>query len=46
MVVGQCVAALIIDHYGWMGMPIEAVTVQRVIGVGLVAVGVIVIRIA
>src|SRR5262245_2000255 len=33
MVGGQCVAALIVDHAGLMGMPRDPVTIQRMIGV-------------
>jgi len=45
MVGGQCVAALVIDHFGLMGMPRDPLTVQRVIGVALVAAGAMVLRI-
>jgi transporter family-2 protein len=45
MVGGQCVAALVVDHFGLMGMPRDPVTVQRVVGVMLVAAGAAVIRI-
>jgi transporter family-2 protein len=44
MVCGQCLAAMIIDHYGLMGMEKSPVTLQRVIGVVLVAGGVAVFR--
>src|SRR5262249_52382811 len=39
MVCGQCLAALIIDHHGLMGMEKSPVTPQRLIGVALVALG-------
>jgi bacterial/archaeal transporter family-2 protein len=45
MVGGQCIAALVIDHFGLMGMPPDPLTAQRVIGVGLVAAGAAVMRI-
>ena len=45
MVGGQCVAALVIDHFGLMGMPRDPLTIQRVIGVVLVAAGVVVMRV-
>ena len=41
---GQCLAAMIIDHYGLMGMEKNPVTVQRLVGVALVAGGVAVFR--
>lgn len=44
MVLGQCAAALAIDHYGLLGMPQEPVTVRRSLGVALVAMGVVVLR--
>jgi len=45
MIGGQCVAALLIDHYGLLGMPIESLTIQRLFGVALIAVGAAVVRI-
>src|SRR5262245_59129678 len=33
MVCGQCLAAMIIDHYGLLGMEKSPATIQRVIGV-------------
>ena len=44
MVGGQCCAALLVDHFGWVGMPRDPLTLQRVIGVALVAAGAVVIR--
>jgi transporter family-2 protein len=44
MVCGQCLAALIIDHHGLLGMERSPVTLQRVIGAVLVAGGVAVFR--
>jgi transporter family-2 protein len=44
MVCGQCLAALLIDHHGWLGMERSPVTLQRMIGLGLVASGVAVFR--
>jgi transporter family-2 protein len=46
MVCGQCLAALIIDHYGLMGMDKSPVTLLRVLGVVLVAGGVAVFRLS
>jgi len=40
VVLGQSAAALVIDHYGLLGMPRDPVTVARVAGLALVAVGV------
>jgi transporter family-2 protein len=44
MIAGQCAAALVVDHFGLMGMPRDPLTIQRVIGVGLVAAGAVVTR--
>jgi transporter family-2 protein len=44
MVLGQGVAALVIDHFGLMGMPRDPITATRLLGVGLVALGIVVIR--
>ncbi len=44
MVCGQCIAALVIDHYGLLGMTPSPITMQRAIGVALVAGGVAVFR--
>lgn len=44
MVGGQCIAALLIDHYGWLGMPTQALTLQRLLGVALIGAGVVAVR--
>jgi transporter family-2 protein len=46
MVCGQCLAALLIDHYGLMGMEKNPATLQRALGVVLVAAGVAVFRLS
>jgi transporter family-2 protein len=46
MVCGQCLAALIIDHYGLMGMEKSPATLLRLLGVALVVGGVAVFRLA
>jgi transporter family-2 protein len=45
MVAGQCMAALVVDHFGLMGMPRDPLTMHRVIGVALVAAGAAVMRV-
>jgi transporter family-2 protein len=44
MIGGQCAAALVIDHFGLVGMPRDPVTAQRLIGVIMVAGGAVVMR--
>lgn len=46
MVCGQCLAALVIDHYGLLGMGRTPATLPRVLGVVLVVGGVAVFRLA
>ncbi len=43
-IVGQLGAALVIDHYGWFGATVIPISPTRVVGVALLAVGVILIR--
>jgi transporter family-2 protein len=44
VVLGQSAAALAIDHYGWLGMPRDPVTVSRAGGLVLVALGAALLR--
>lgn len=44
VVLGQGVAALVIDHFGLMGMPKEPVTLARIGGLVLVGAGVALLR--
>jgi bacterial/archaeal transporter family-2 protein len=41
---GQLVASILIDHYGWFGMPVQRATPARLIGAALLAAGVVLIR--
>ena len=41
---GQTVASLLVDHYGWVGFEEHPVTPGRVVGVALLAAGVILVR--
>ena len=41
VVAGQMVAAIAIDHYGWLGLPQHAVTWSRIAGAVLVVAGVV-----
>jgi bacterial/archaeal transporter family-2 protein len=40
VLLGQLAAALVIDHFGWLGLPVHPVTWVRVAGVVLLGVGV------
>jgi transporter family-2 protein len=44
VVLGQSAAALAIDHYGWMGMPQEPISLARAAGLVLVLGGIALIR--
>jgi transporter family-2 protein len=37
---GQLATALVIDHYGWLGLPVNPITWWRIVGVALVGAGV------
>ena len=42
---GQAVASLLVDHFGWVGFAENPVTPGRLLGVGLVAAGVALVRV-
>ncbi len=44
LVLGQCLVAVALDHFGVLGLPRDPVTARRAIGIGLVVVGVAVLR--
>ena len=37
---GQLATALVIDHYGWLGMPVHSISLTRITGVVLLGIGV------
>ena len=41
---GQAVASLVIDHYGWVGLPEHAISPARLAGIALLAVGLALVR--
>jgi len=43
-ILGQLVASILIDHYGWFGTSVHRVSAARAIGVVLMAIGVALIR--
>ncbi len=45
VVAGQMLAALAIDHYGWLGLPAQPATLNRLLGAGLVVAGVVLLLI-
>ncbi|PWU04604.1 MAG: EamA-like transporter family protein [Bacteroidetes bacterium] len=44
VITGQLIAAMIIDHYGWLGMAVKEISAGRIIGALLLVAGVILIR--
>jgi len=44
LVTGQMVAALAVDHYGWLGVAQRPIDVPKMIGVALLVGGVVLIR--
>lgn len=43
-ILGQLVASLMIDHYGWFGAPVNRLSVTRVIGAVLLTLGALLVR--
>ena len=41
---GQMLVTLLIDHFGWLGVPVKPINLYRVLGAALVTAGVILIR--
>ena len=41
---GQMIVTLLIDHFGWLGVPEKPLNLTRVLGAALITVGVILIR--
>jgi bacterial/archaeal transporter family-2 protein len=44
IVAGQFIAAIIIDHYGWMGLPVQFISWPRIAGIVLLLAGVYLIQ--
>jgi transporter family-2 protein len=45
VIAGQVVTSLVLDHFGLLSVPVTAATLQRVIGVGLIVAGVVVMNV-
>ncbi|MCY7779603.1 DMT family transporter [Bacillus haynesii] len=41
---GQMIIALIIDHFGWFGIPKHRLNVQRILGIALMITGIMIIQ--
>ena len=44
VVVGQAIAGLVIDHYGWFGLEVQRMSPVRLLGALLLVVGVVLMR--
>ncbi len=44
VVAGQMLITLILDNYGWLGVPVKEINLYRVVGASLVVIGVVLIR--
>jgi len=42
--VGQLVAALLLDHYGWLGSPVIRLSLPRVLGAACLLLGIVLMR--
>ena len=43
-IAGQLAASLLLDHFGWLGVPVQPIGPMRLLGVGCLLAGVILIR--
>jgi transporter family-2 protein len=44
IIAGQMLVTLVIDHFGFLGVPVKEISVLRVLGVTLITIGVVLIR--
>lgn len=44
IIAGQMLITLVIDHFGWLGVPEKPISLMRVLGVTLITIGVVLIR--
>ena len=45
VVAGQGMASLLVDHFGWVGFEAKHISVGRLVGMGLLGAGVVLVRI-
>jgi transporter family-2 protein len=44
LVTGQLLAAVVVDHFGWMGFVEQRISLTRLVGIGCLAAGVLLVR--
>ena len=43
-IAGQMLVTLLVDHFGWLGVPEKPINLPRVLGAALITIGVVLIR--
>lgn len=44
VVAGQMLCSLVMDHYGWLGSPVQPISPLRIVGVVCIVLGVVLVR--
>ena len=44
IIAGQMLITVVIDHFGFLGVPVHSINLQRLFGIFLIAIGVILVR--
>lgn len=44
IIAGQLFISLLLDHFGWLGLPVQPISPGRILGAGLLIIGVVLIR--
>lgn len=44
IIAGQMLITLVLDHYGFLGVPVKEINIQRLLGIALIIGGVVLIR--
>ncbi len=44
VVTGQLVVSLVLDHYGWIGIPVREINLFKILGILLIIAGVVIMR--
>jgi bacterial/archaeal transporter family-2 protein len=39
IIVGQLLVGVVVDHFGWLGVPVQPASLSRIVGVGVLLVG-------
>ncbi len=44
LLLGQMLASLVFDHFGWLGFPVHPINIWRMLGISLVVIGIVIIH--